>query len=126
MQMNNNYIIGIGVFLVLFIISILRIKNTEEGFTSSKLKNMKKSYFSDEMREKLNKKRRKSKTLKEKFEEEKAEEEKFKTIGGSDIKYECIDYYNSFKKGPLGKKSNSTKESIQKLKILKEKFLEIF
>ena len=130
----NKYIIGAVAFAIL-LINLLYIKNrevsdvveeeVEEGF-SNKLRNIKKGYLSEEFASKLRKKSKKHKSLKEKFSDEKGEEDAFNSIGLSDVKYECSKYYNSFSKSPLKKKSDNTKESLNKFKILKEKFLEIF
>lgn len=42
------------------------------------------------------------------------------------MKDELVEYINSFGKGKIGKKSNNSAESLDKYKLFKEKFFEIF
>jgi hypothetical protein len=106
---------------------IISVDNAVEGF-SIKLDNFKNSDNTKNMsynnRSKLKKRTGKYKKGKGKGKE--AFEDSSNDYKVSTVKNDTIDYYNSFNKGIMKKKSQSTSESLEKFSFLKEKFFEIF
>ena len=82
----------------------------------------------NKLNKKYNKKKKKNngKGRNSNNKEDFSDTEKNLEISKIDIKNNTIDYYNSFNKGIMKKKSQSTSESIEKFSFLKDKLFEIF
>jgi len=119
--------IHLSIHFIMIKYGIISVDNAVEGF-SIKLDNFKNSDNTKNMsynnRSKLKKRTGKYKKGKGKGKE--AFEDSSNNYKLSSVKNDTIDYYNSFNKGIMKKKSQSTSESLEKFSFLKEKFFEIF